>query len=170
MRHPAVLALVDDEFLVDYGLLGNPRALQSALARSRQVSRIRDALANGEIDEDALRLFVGELLRELKIGTLFPYDVSLAALAVAIQSRPTAFAEEFLRSLAALKLVEMPMSIRVAREAMKVNQRLPKNKFARFTVTPRDTTGNLEWSCFQPFREPMIAESHRDFAYGGGNA
>lgn len=170
MHHPTLRALIEDEFLVDYGLLGNPRALQSALARSSQIAGVRGALSSGELDEAGLRRFVGELLRELRIGTLFPYDISLAAIAVAIRSRPTPFAEEYLGSLAELELAELPMSIRVAREAKRVRRNLPGNKFAKFDIARTNSLGDLAWRSFAPFQEPLIGKSYPDLAIGGGNA
>ena len=45
--------------------------------------------------------------------------MALAALAVVLERRTTEFAEEFLLDLAKLKLAEMPLCIRVARECVK---------------------------------------------------
>jgi hypothetical protein len=42
----------------------------------------------GQIDEESLPDFTVGLLQRFQPGVLFPYDVSLAAVAVVLESRP----------------------------------------------------------------------------------
>ena len=51
-------------------------------------------------------------------GTHFPHDETLAALAVACENLPSPFADAFLRELAEVRLAEMPLAPRVAREVL----------------------------------------------------
>ena len=117
MIHHSLLDLTDDNFLIDYSLISNSRALHRALRTSKQVEHLRIALGQGELTEKSLRDFVATLLRDLEYGKKFPHDIALAAMAVALETRPTAFAEEFVLDLARLDLAEFPMATRVAKWA-----------------------------------------------------
>ena len=76
MSHPSVDRLKQEELLADYGFISNPRAVHHALERSIEVCDLRSALSSGEIGEESLRLFVVDLLQELLVGRLFPYDAA----------------------------------------------------------------------------------------------
>ena len=141
-KHSALEHLKTDAFASQYSLLSNARAVHRALQRSSAVEHVRLALCRGEITEDTIRDFCAELLHRLDYGTRHPHEVALAALAVALESRSTAFAEEFDMDLARLELAEIPMAIRVARESCTVRLKLPANKTKMFTFPdgePRPT-------------------------------
>jgi hypothetical protein len=87
----------------------------------------------GQVSDAMLREFVAEMMADFERGRQLPADVTLAALATALESSNADFAEEYLCDLARLQLAEMPMSIRVARECLKVRCGLPKNEIRRFT-------------------------------------
>ncbi len=130
MTHSTLHSLTDDGFLGELGIVGNPRALRSLLRRSEQVQSVRDALASGQVKDESVRKFVEGLLQQLKPNQLFPYDLSLAAIAVLLESRATSFADEYLFDLARLQRPELPMAIRVARECAKVQSQTPSNRTA----------------------------------------
>lgn len=115
----ALELLTSSDFLLDLWHIATPPALYRALNRSPQVAAIRQALASGQLTEDAIRRFSDNLTGSIKVGSPFEHDVAIAAIAVALQDRATTFADDYLRALANLKLAEMPMSIRVARECLK---------------------------------------------------
>lgn len=138
MRHRVFEQLTSENFLLKFGIISNSRAVHRALELSDEVAQLSIALFQGEIDEKSIRRFVSQLLSELQIGKLFPYDMTLAAIAVAIQRRPTAFAEEFLLDLARLDRAEMPISIRVARHAARVHSQIPRNKITVCSLVPPD--------------------------------
>ena len=115
MDHPKLNVVTSDEFAVKLAFLSNARALHRRLQRSKEVEDIRKALSSGELTDDSIRRFVATLLRTLQPGQLFSHDLALAVIAVVLETRATAFAEEFLLELAGLEMAELPMAIRVAR-------------------------------------------------------
>ena len=163
--HPSLNRLLDDQFLLENGLLANPLALRAALLRSSEVRSIRSALAAEEIDDELLRKFVSSLLDDWQAGRLFAYDVSLAALAVAVESRATRFAEQFLNDLAKLHRPELPMAVRVARHALREHRRMSGTK----NLTGNVKLGNARVSGWQ--QAPILvsremAERNESFDYG----
>jgi hypothetical protein len=108
--------LKSDEFAVGVGFLSTPRSLRQFLTRSREVLAVREALRQGAISEDAIRRFVSSLMADFRRGERFPHELALAALAVALETRPSDFAEEFVQDLARLDLEELSLCVRVARE------------------------------------------------------
>jgi len=115
--------LKSEEFALSIGFLSTPCALRRFLHRSEEVAATRRALREGAIADDTIREFVSLLMRDLRYGERFPHELPLAALAVALELRPTDFAEELLRDLSALRLAEMGLCIRVARECLSHRKR-----------------------------------------------
>lgn len=107
--------LLSDEFQIAVGFVGTPWAVHQVLSRTPQVHAIRQGLRQGAITEETIRRFVARVLSDLRRGERFAHELALAALAVALQTRPTDFAEEFLHDLSRLQLAEMSLCIRVAR-------------------------------------------------------
>jgi hypothetical protein len=165
MSHRVFEQLKCENFLVKFGIISNSRAVHRALELSDEVAQLGIALFQGEIDEEAIRRFVSQLLRELQIGKLFPYDMTLAAIAVAVERRPTAFAEEFLLDLARLDLAEIPVSIRVARHAARVHSQIPRNKTAVCTLVAPDQlpTG---WHEIPALVESETGHVEKQFEFG----
>src|SRR5690242_292337 len=124
----ALQSLVSDEFLISFSFISTPTALQRALRRSKYVNDLEEALKSGSITEQTIKNFATDLLKTLKAGETFQYDLTLAGLAIALERRSSDFAEEYLHDLSKLKLAEMPMSIRVARECLKSRLTLAKTK------------------------------------------
>ena len=79
--------------------LSTASALRARLARADEVRAVREALQAGTLTEEAVRQFVTGLMKDLKRGESFAHDPTLTALAVAVESLPTSFAEEFLTGL-----------------------------------------------------------------------
>lgn len=130
--------LSSDSFVLSVGFISTPGALRRSLLHTKKVREVRDSLRQGAITEGTIREFVSVLLSGFRVGQRFEHEMALAALAVVLERRATDFAEEFLLDLAKLKLAEMPLCIRVARECLK----------HRMTMT-RDTARN-----FRPWRWP----------------
>jgi hypothetical protein len=120
--------LTSDSFVLSVGFLSTPGTLRRFLLRSREVREVREALRQGAIDEDVIRAFVSRLLTGFRVGVRFEHEMALAALAVVLERRTTDFAEEFLLDLAKLRLAEMPLCIRVARECLKHRVTIAQNK------------------------------------------
>ncbi len=127
--------LTSDEFVISAGLVSTPEALRRFLLRSQMVSDIQELLRAGTITEDSIREFVSSLMTQFRVGTRFEHEMALAALAVAIERRSTRFAEGFLSDLAKLKLAEMPLCIRVARECLRHRAAIARNAHKDFLVS-----------------------------------
>ena len=119
MTIPVLERLKSEEFLVAVGFASTAGALRRILRRLGEVPAISKALRQGEITEESIRIFVSSIMRDFRSGEQFVHEVALAALAVVMETRPTPFAEEFLRDLSRLELGEMGLCIRLARECLK---------------------------------------------------
>jgi hypothetical protein len=111
--------LKSDEFELSVGFLSTASALRRFLNRTPAVAAVRQALRQGAITEDTIRQFVSVVISDLRIGQRLPYEIAIAGLAVVLESRATDFAEEYLHDLSRLRLAEMSLCIRVARECLK---------------------------------------------------
>jgi hypothetical protein len=165
MNHPALEALKSDDFLVRLGVTSNARAIHRALERSAEVDLVRLAMYQGQIDEDSLRDFTARLLQTFQPGVLFPYDLSLAALAVVLESRPTRLAEELLSELARVDRPELPLAIRVGQECLRVQSRFAGNISRIFNLVPA-TLMPSNWEEAPAFVETDCEEHHEDVVYG----
>jgi hypothetical protein len=126
--------LTSDEFFFSAAGLSTPSALRRFLGRRPEVAAIGEALLQGAITEDSLRRFVSRLTVDFRRGERFVHELALAALAVAVEKRPTDFAEEFLHDLARLRIAEVSMAMRVARECLERRVSVADNKSKTFTV------------------------------------
>ena len=124
--------LKPDALFSSLGPLPPPAVLRRALQRVPDVARVAWALRRGQITEQMVREFAATATADWQRGQQLPCDVTLAALAVALEPCGQEFADEFLCDLARLKLAEMGTSIRVARECLKARYVLPKNEVRRF--------------------------------------
>lgn len=124
--------LRSEEFALSVGFLSTAAPLRRFLVKRSEVAAIRQALAQGAITDDVLRRFVSGLMSDLRPGERFAHELTLAALAVALESRATDFAEEFLHDLASLRVAEMGLCIRVARECLKRRTSLINNRSRSF--------------------------------------
>jgi hypothetical protein len=111
-------ALKGDDIQARAGVISGPVALRDFFESRDEVRQLALALKSGSIDETTLRGFVAGLLQDLQTGVLFPHDLTLAALAVAIEDWDVPFAEEYLSGLAGLKSAEMPYGPRIAGEML----------------------------------------------------
>ncbi len=114
--------LNSDRMLGVASTISGPSALRHFFASCEEVQDVVFALRSGVILDESARAFVEEMLDDLKREVLFPHDLTFASLAVALETRYTAFAEEFLRWLAGMQSAEMPISPQVAREVLSHRQ------------------------------------------------
>jgi hypothetical protein len=82
----------------------------------------RAALLFGFIDEQSIRDFVADLMKDFRRGERFPHEIALAAIAVLLEVVSIPFSEEYLIDLARLKLAEISRAARMARESLKHRQ------------------------------------------------
>jgi hypothetical protein len=112
--------LTTDEFGARFQCTSNPAAIHHILQRDHDVQEIRTALANGTLTEESLEAFCSKLTRQMKFSERFAHEFALAAIAVSLETRQTEFAKRFVRGLANLAIAEIPVAIRVAKHAAKV--------------------------------------------------
>jgi len=134
MSHKVLNDLLEDSFAEKLSFVTQPVALHKLLAYSEEVRAIREKLQEGAITEETLRKFASSLVQQIEYGKRFPHELALAAIAVAIETRATDFSEEFIFDLARLKLPEIPLAIRVAREASSKLIQSTKSKSKTFQV------------------------------------
>ena len=132
--------LKTDDFQDEIGFLLPPVPLRRVLQHSFDVHRLQVALRFGEVKEREFRDFVREVMADFRVGESFRYQLTLAALAVAVERCDDSFAEEYLLDLARLVRPELSTSFRVARECLRVRYSLPKNdvRTARYPGSQRN--------------------------------
>jgi hypothetical protein len=119
--------LLSDGFAVSVGFLLPAPALRRALGATEEVRDVIEALTDGALPESSIETFLSSLLGDLRKGERFPHDLALAALAVALEDRPTAFAEGYLRDLSRLRLAEMSVSVGAAQACLHHRRSLVTN-------------------------------------------
>lgn len=130
-------ALASDEFVIEIGFLLPPVALRRRLGRSRAVGEVARAVREGAITEAEVRAFTDSVAAEFRPGFLLPGELTLAAVAVALECCPQEFAEHYLCNLAQLRLSELGTAVRVARECLTARHVRPKNEVRQFTFPDR---------------------------------
>lgn len=155
--------LTSDEFASSTGFISTPEALRRFLLRSQEVRDIRESLRQGSITEEAIREFVSSLMKGFRVGSRFEHETVLAALAVALERRATDFAEEFLTDLAKLKLAEMPLSIRIARDCLRHRATITRN--ARKDFSTHRWPSDQDWRQVKPDapRSPVSTPTARGY-------
>ena len=138
MSQPVLEQLKSDDFAVSVGFHSNPSALRRRLARMQEVAAVRNALRQGAIAEQTIGQFVARLIEDFTAGEHFAHGDVLAALCVALERRPTAFAQKFLDDLSDLQLAEMSLCIRVARECRKHRVNLARCESRIFALGPNE--------------------------------
>jgi hypothetical protein len=118
MSEGTLKRLISDHLLAIAGTISGAPALRQFFAAREEVQQVAFAIQSGASAEDSVRLFTESLLQELKRGVHFRHDLTLAALAVALEGSFTPFAVKYLRDLADLNAAEMPYGPRVAREVL----------------------------------------------------
>ncbi len=114
--------------------ISTAEGLRAFLGFRPEVIEFRRALDAQVLDDGDLRGFVSELLGQFVRGTRFPDESVLAAVAVAIETLPAQFAEQFLEDLARVRIAELPLAPRVARLSLRERH----NRVSLLTV--RDMT------------------------------
>jgi hypothetical protein len=127
--------LHSEGFLLSLAFVSTPGPLRRVLSRRQEVRMVREALRQGAITEATIRRFVSDLMRDFRPGKQFLHELPLAALAVAMETRATDFAEEFLHDLSRLRSAEMGLCIRVARECLKRRTSVPGNTAKTFSLS-----------------------------------
>jgi len=93
-----------------------PSGLRRILHRRVEVRELRNAYASGCLDQEEIRSFVDELIRDGGATPRFPYQTALAAIAVMLEPCCSPFAEEYLRDLAAIRSTRFTFAAGVARD------------------------------------------------------
>jgi hypothetical protein len=144
MENSHLSRLMTDDFQVPILFAPSPLASHRMLEKAPEVARLRKAIEEAAVSETEIRNFVSGALKDLKKDERFPHEVVLAAIAVALESSGSAFADEYLRELANLNASEMSLGIRVARECLQRRMSLAKNgKPQPDSASPRHGTETL---------------------------
>ena len=125
-----------DDFIFSIGYEMPPKAIRYILVRTEECKQLRDEYRSGNLSEAELRRYIQNLLGEFVSGKKFPYDMTLSLLAVALETLYARFADEYLSTLANLELVEMPLSIRVAKFCVQKRQQRPNNIYRKSSIFP----------------------------------
>ena len=104
-----------DDFIFSIGYEMPPKEMRYILVRTKECKQLQDAYRSGNLSEAELHGYIQDLLGEFVFGEKFSYDMTLSLIAVALEPFYTPFADEYLTALANLELLEMPLSIRVAK-------------------------------------------------------
>jgi hypothetical protein len=128
--NPSLEKLLSTQFDDAVGVILPTRALRLQL--QPLVKEVEKAIRWKEIDEPQFREFVGQLAESAIASEPKPADLALAALAVAVERIPFEFTEEFLCDLASLRLPQLSISARMARECLTEYYQLPSNEFRAF--------------------------------------
>ena len=154
--------LTSEDLAVRLAFLSTPSALRACLQKTAEVAELTRELRLGAITEDGIKSFMSGLLEDLRIGERFQQEMAVAALAVALETRPTDFAEQFLRNLSGLRLAEMGAAARVARECLKRRVTLADSKARLFNATHPDVEPP---SCGSPFPRPVSGIANTTASY-----
>jgi hypothetical protein len=111
----ALNAIRGDDIQAKGFLISTAEALRAFLRDRPEVVSLRRAINTGEITSVDIKIYVEELLRSFRAGRKFTDEIALAAIAIAVETFPGAFAEEYLENLANLRIQELPLATRVAR-------------------------------------------------------
>ena len=138
MNHSFLNQLLSEPFRAEVGFLLPPAALRRRLQRLSLVRDVHLAVRVGIVRCEHVRAFVTEATRDFRAGELLPNEAALAALAVALETCPQDFAEQYLLDLAKLKLAEVATAARVSRECLRARYSRPKTQTLQraFPVPP----------------------------------
>jgi len=112
---PTVLTeLASEDLDREIGAVLQPKLLRKRLRTNDRVREVQRALNSGEVVDGEVGEFVSSLVKQFRPGTRFEFDLPLAGLAVALETRGTNFAGDYLANLAKLRLAELPWAPRLA--------------------------------------------------------
>jgi hypothetical protein len=133
MTNYVLTRLLSDDFDASVGFALPAPAMRRVLQQHGDVRAVWRALRRGEVPPSDFNKFVSLILGDFKRGERLAGDLALASLAVAVERIHDEFANEFLRGLAALRLEEVPIASRIAREVLKYRAELPKTEIRSTT-------------------------------------
>lgn len=111
----ALNALQGDDIQTKAFVISTGEALRAFLQVRPEIVSLRRAINTGEVTWTDIKGYVSELIRSFCAGKKFVDEISLAAIAVTVETLPGTFAEEYLEDLASLQIQELPLATRVAR-------------------------------------------------------
>jgi hypothetical protein len=111
MAKETLEALKSPSLLVLSSLGLSPKALHRVLQTSETVIALREAVLEGDVNDNDIVFFVGPLLAG---EVIFPYEISLIGLAVALETIPQKWANDYISGLYEIRIKELPMAWQVA--------------------------------------------------------
>ncbi len=103
-----------DEIKTICALAATPRAVRAALKNSVSARTLGCLLASGKIKIESIREYAQKLTEDFTPGKHFQYEAEFSLLAVVLEADKSFLGYQFLRDLADVQVVEMPMSPKVA--------------------------------------------------------
>lgn len=125
MKH--LSSLLSPEILSMGICITTAEGLYEYLRHEPKVASVRNRLAIQAIDLADLNFFISDITRKIEIGKRSAWDVTFAAIAVALERKPGPFADRYLNDLANLEITELPLSSRIARQVLKHRESLACN-------------------------------------------
>jgi hypothetical protein len=121
-------------------VVGTAEALDVALAGRADVHVVRGTLLDGSLTAPEIEAFVQTLMADFRRDEAFRWDVTLAALVVAMERWKSDCADTLIAELSRLRIVEMPMSARIARLVSQRRSAMPKTTVLKFRFTTDQPT------------------------------
>lgn len=112
--------LSSDAFVLRFSQIGTVEGIYAAIRRSREVRSLHAALREEMVTEAHIDVYVRSLLQSFVPGEQFPYQLSIAAIAVACVGINKAFARDFVAYLANLRTTEMYLATQIADQALQL--------------------------------------------------
>jgi len=100
-------------------LTDNMSAIRLIIKKQKPVYNLTQALLHHDIKESEIKDFTENLLKDIKIGYRFEHEILISAIAMAMEDINSKFADEYLESLASIKMTEMRFVSRFAEECLK---------------------------------------------------
>ncbi len=135
-----------------------PSVLRELLRRRCEVIELRERYDCGFVADETLRGFVGSLLERGARCARFPYQIALSAIAVMLEDRFTAFANEYLSDLARIRSDRFSMASRVAHLCLRARKSATQN--AHRVFRPVSDLSDLPFTC--SWTEPQFGRQGID--------
>ncbi len=130
----ALVRVMSPDFELELPPASGVLALRTLIRRHPAVRDLRRQLDSGAISEEEIRLAIADALRQIVPGQRSELELGLAAIAVALERRPGALADEWIGALSHSRAVELQRASAIARLCRADRNQLAVNQTKRFRV------------------------------------
>lgn len=153
-----------EDFIIDLGYQLPARPMHKVLSERSETLMFRESYQNGSIEEQEIKNFVYDLLKDFKYGENFYNDLTLATIAVALEKCYTDFAKEYLYDLSKLELTELKLAAEVAKVCLMERERYPSNLYKHYkTGVDYDLGSTIRVSILDPLQN-LTSEIENHYA------